>query len=206
MSPFPADPSSSALTSHPIWQPQLFAATVIVVSAPDGFDIAPPIDPGALTAVGATAEDGFHALIAAEGGPHRLWFPEGGQPIQAAILIPFDAHFSERVLSIQRFHRWLTGRSFGPWPRWQRFSRYQIHRFSLMLRAWDGAQAGAPRQEIASLLLNSEVGKLRSIDWKNRPERRRLHRLLKAGQQMIDGGYLRLLRPEARSGRGRLIP
>jgi hypothetical protein len=145
------------------------------------------------------ADRGSHAFVEAEGGPHRLWFPEGDQAIQAAVLIPFDAHFSERVRSIQRFHRWLSHEPSGPLPRWQRFSRYQLHRFSLMLRAWDGVTAGVPRQEIAAVLLNPDVGKLRSIDWKNGPERRRLYRLFKAAQEMIDGGYLRLLQPKARS-------
>ncbi|UXS53942.1 DUF2285 domain-containing protein [Agrobacterium tumefaciens] len=104
-------------------------------------------------------------------------------------------HFSERIDSIRRFHRWVTGMPSGPRSRWQRFSRYQIHRFSLMLRAWDGVAAGASRQEIAGFLLNPDVEKLRSIEWKSRPERRRLHRLLTAAQGMIDGGYLALLRP-----------
>lgn len=38
-----------------------------------------------------------------------------------------------------------------------------------MLRVWDGVEAGASRQEIASVLFNAELGKLRSIDWKTRP-------------------------------------
>lgn len=68
-----------------------------------------------------------------------------------------------------------------------------------MLRAWDGVQAGASRQEIAGILLNAEVGKLRSIDWKNTSERRRIGRLLGAARELIDGGYLRLLCPMQRS-------
>lgn len=64
-----------------------------------------------------------------------------------------------------------------------------------MLRAWDGAQAGASRQEIASVLLNADLGNLRSIDWKNTPERRRIGRLLSVAQALVDGDYLRLLCP-----------
>ncbi|KAA3517875.1 DUF2285 domain-containing protein [Agrobacterium vitis] len=115
--------------------------------------------------------------------------------MNAAVVIPLDEHFSERVQSIQRFQRWLTGKPSGPLPRWQRFSRYQIYRLSLMLRAWDGMTGGASRQEIASTLLNRDVKKLRSIDWKNAPERRRLIRLLKTSRELIEGGYLRLLQP-----------
>lgn len=158
------------------------------------------LDPLALPIDGAGDGDGFHVVTKVEEGYHRLWFPEGDRVTNAAVLIPFDAHFFERLQSIQRFYRWLTDGAAGGLPRWQRFSPYQIHRFSLMLRAWDGVEAGVSRQQVASVLLNAEIGKLRSIDWKNTPERRRLHRLLKSAHELIEGGYLRLLQPETKSG------
>nr|WP_225525159.1 DUF2285 domain-containing protein [Rhizobium leguminosarum] len=131
-------------------------------------------------------------------GVHRLWFPNGDAPLQAAVLIPLDAHLPERLLSLQRWHRWLSGQASGPSPRWQRFSPYRIHRFSLMLRAWDGIRKGASRQEVASVLLNPDLKTLRSIDWKNTPERRRLHRVLKAARDLIESGYRRLLKPDSK--------
>lgn len=112
---------------------------------------------------------------------------------------PSDRHYCEREQCVQRIRRWLAGKPSGPLPYWQRFSRYQIHRLSLMLRAWDGVQAGATRQEIASVLLNPQIGELRSIDWKNTPERRRIGRLLAIAQELIDGDYLRLLCPMQKS-------
>lgn len=66
-----------------------------------------------------------------------------------------------------------------------------------MLRAWDGVTEGASRQEVASVLLNPGLKTMRSIDWKNTPERRRLHRLLKAARDLIKGGYRRLLRRDS---------
>jgi len=63
-----------------------------------------------------------------------------------------------------------------------------------MLRAWDGTESGASRREVASVLLNRDVMMLRAIDWKNAPERRRLNRLLTTTRELINGGYLRLLR------------
>jgi hypothetical protein len=153
------------------------------------------LDPLAPSIEGEVAEDGFHAIVRDDQGDHRLWLPQGTQTTNAAVVIPLDEHFSERVQSIQRFQRWLTGKPSGPLPRWQRFSRYQIYRFSSMLRAWDGMTGGASRQEIASILLNRDVKTLRSIDWKNAPERRRVIRLLKSSRELIEGGYLRLLQP-----------
>lgn len=140
---------------------------------------------------------GFHVDIRDVDGLHRLWFPGGDAPLKAAILIPLDAHLPERIQSLQRWHRWLLIQASVPVPRWQRFSPYRIHRFSLMLRAWDGVSKGASRQEVASVLWNPALNKLRSIDWKNCPERRRLHRLLKAAQQLIKDGYRRLLKPDS---------
>ncbi|KAB2707263.1 DUF2285 domain-containing protein [Brucella intermedia] len=106
-----------------------------------------------------------------------------------------DQYYHEREQCVRRFCRWMAGCPSGPLPCWLRFSRYQIHRLSLMLRVWDGVQAGASRQEIASILFNAELGKLRSIDWKNTPERRRIARLFGAAEELIDGGYPRLLCP-----------
>jgi hypothetical protein len=153
------------------------------------------LDPLAPSIDWEIAEDGFHAIVRDDQGDHQIWLPQGTQAMNAAVVIPLDKHFSERVQSIQRFQRWLTGKPSGPLPHWQRFSRYQIYRFSLMLRAWDGMTGGASRQEIASILLNRDVKALRSIDWKNAPERRRLIRLLKTSRELIEGGYLRLLQP-----------
>lgn len=66
-----------------------------------------------------------------------------------------------------------------------------------MLRAWDGVSKGASRQEVAGVIWHPALKKLRSIDWKNCPERRRLHRLLKAAQDLIKDGYRRLLKPDS---------
>nr|WP_309486647.1 DUF2285 domain-containing protein [Sinorhizobium sp. 8-89] len=150
-----------------------------------------------MPAENAIHSNGFHVHIRDADDLHRLWFPGGTAPLKAAVLIPLDAHLPERLQSLQRWHRWLSSQASGPPPRWQRFSPYRIHRFSLMLRAWDGVTEGASRQQVASVLLNPRLKTMRSIDWKNTPERRRLHRLLKAARDLIKGGYRRLLRPDS---------
>ncbi|MGO4842928.1 DUF2285 domain-containing protein, partial [Rhizobiaceae sp. 2RAB30] len=77
-------------------------------------------------------------------------------------------------------------------------TRFQFHRASLMLRAWDGVASGASRRHFASVILNPDVATLRALDGKNAPERRRLARILKAARETIDGGYLRWLVPRSR--------
>ena len=194
---FPADPYQPATKSNPIWLPELNPATLIIVPAPPGFDDCLPLTPQALPAERAIQSQGLHVQLMDSEGIHRLWFPDGDAPLNAAVLIPLDAHLLERLQSLQRWHRWLSAQPSGRWPRWQHFSPYRIHRFSLMLRAWDGVSKGASRQEVAGVLLNPALRKLRSIDWKNSSERRRLHRLLKAAQDLIKDGYRRLIKPDS---------
>jgi len=173
----------------------MFPATVIIEPAPAGFSGCPLLDPFAPAFAGHMAVDGFHAVVRDKYGDHHVWLPQGQRVINAVMWVPPDEYYYEREQCVRRFYYWLAGKSSGPLPRWLRFSRYQIHRLSLMLRVWDGVEAGASRQEIASVLFNAELGKLRSIDWKNTSERRRIARLYGAAQELINGGYPRLLCP-----------
>ena len=136
--------------------------------------------------------------MADDHGDHRIWFPRGEQPANAAFLIPYDAHFLWRIRSALRLHRLLGGQPSVAWPREQRLTRFQFHRASLMLRAWDGVESGATRRHVASVLLNPDVAFMRALDWKNASERRRLARILNAARETIDGGYLRWLAPRSR--------
>lgn len=70
-------------------------------------------------------------------------FPHAEQPASTAFLIPRDGHFLWRIRSALRLHRLLASQPFGRWPREQRLTRFQFHRASLMLRAWDGVESGA---------------------------------------------------------------
>ncbi|MGO4836067.1 DUF2285 domain-containing protein [Rhizobiaceae sp. 2RAB30] len=136
--------------------------------------------------------------MADDHGDHRIWFPRGEQPASTAFLIPRDGHLLWRIRNALRLHRLLGGNPSGQWPREQRLPRFQFHRASLMLLAWDGVESGAPRRQVASVILNPDVAALRALDWKNAPERRRLARILKAARETIDGGYLRWLVPRSR--------
>lgn len=192
---FPAAPSASALTAHPVWRAQSFPATLIVTTAPDGFAASSLPDPRALPVLGELTGDGLYAIAADDEGDHQLWFATGAEPIKAAILLPIDPHFWWRHRNAGRLVRRLEGKRAAHCPREQRLSAFQLHRAALMLRAWDGVESGASRRVVAGILLNKDVETLRAIDWKNAPERRRLARILKACRDTIDGGYLRWLAP-----------
>ncbi|WP_425350250.1 DUF2285 domain-containing protein [Phyllobacterium phragmitis] len=166
----------------------------MVRAVPDGFGGLPLPDPQTLPADGRLARDGLHTLVADDDGDHRLWFPDGNEPTKSAIVLPIDEHFFWRHRNAGRFVRRLEGKRPGILPRAQRLTAFQIHRAALMLRAWDGMEAGASRRMIASVLLNRKIETLRAIEWQNAPERRRLARILKAARGHIEGGYLRWLR------------
>jgi hypothetical protein len=166
---------------------------VIVRAAPDGFANASPVDPSALPIVGEWLDNDLHATAEDEAGAHRLWLQDGRVPFGAAAVIPFDDHYWLRRASTDRFYRWLKGKPSGSLPRSQQLSPYESHRYGLMLQAWDGVKAGATRRKVASVVLNRDVMKLRAVEWKNASERRRLDRMLSTTDDLIGGGYVRIL-------------
>lgn len=168
------------------------------MAAPAGFAAGALADAEELADLARQAEDGLHALIAGDGGDHRLWIPDATALAATAILIPRDRYFLWRVRSAVRLHLKLDGQPSRGWPREQRLTPFQLHRAALMLRAWDGVESGASRRQVAGVILNGDAQTLRAIDWHNAPERRRLYRLLKAARDTIDGGYLRWLAPPRR--------
>ncbi len=166
-----------------------FRVQTVVTAAPKGFG-APPLPDPLAPSFSVSAADGLHAIMTDDHGDHRIWFPDGEQPASIAFFIPRDAHFLWRIRNALRLHRLLGSQPSGQWPLERRLARFQLHRASLMLRAWDGVDSGASRRHVASVILNPDVAALRALDWKNASERRRLARILKAARETIDGRYL----------------
>jgi hypothetical protein len=182
-----------AAAARPLWRADVSPLTVIVRAAPDGYANAPIVDTSTLPVVGEWLDDDLHAIAEDEAGLHRLWFQGARAPFGAAALIPFDENYWLRRASTDRFYRWLEAKPSGPLPRSQRLSPYESHRYGLMLQAWDGVKAGATRRRVASVVLNRDVMKLRAVEWKNAPERRRLDRMISTTASLIGGGYFRIL-------------
>lgn len=145
--------------------------------------------------------EGLHGIVADAGGDHRLWFPQGAARIRLEILVPLDEDLLIRLNGIRRFHRLLTGRPVLPIPSLQELSAFERHRATLMLRAWDGAESGASRRDIAGVLFRTDFSGLSAAEWKSASERRQLARILAEARAMIGGEYLTLLRGEARRRR-----
>lgn len=70
-------------------------------------------------------------------------------------------------------------------------------RLTLQLRALDGHFDGASRREIAAILLDPEARGLSAIEWKSTALRKRINRIITHAKNMMNGGYLTLLRGDA---------
>ncbi|WP_240540258.1 DUF2285 domain-containing protein [Paracoccus sp. pheM1] len=147
------------------------------------------------------ARDGLHGIVDDAGGDHRLWFPQGVARIRLAVLVPLDEDLMIRLNSIRRFHRLLTGRPVRPIPSLLALSASERYRATLMLRAWDGAESGASRRDIAGVLFRTDFSGLSAAEWKSASERRQLARILAEARAMVGGEYLTLLRGETRRRR-----
>jgi len=184
------------LSNPLVWRPELTGVTIILDSAPGGFETAVPVDPRALGALLADLAgiDGRHVIVADAAGEHRLWLrdPAPGRPLAA--VIPLDKDFFTRIASLLRFHRRLLGRAAGPLPRGWPLTAYRLTRLELMLRALDLRHGGATYRQIAAELGREDATKLSASDWKMSASRSFVVRLVRDGIAMVNGDYRKLLR------------
>jgi hypothetical protein len=184
------------LSDPVVWRPELTAVTIILDSAPGGFETAVPVDPRALGALlsDLAGIDGRHVIVADAAGEHRLWLrdPMPGRPLAA--VIPLDKDFFTRIASLLRFHRRLLGRAAGPLPRGWPLTAYRLARLELMLRALDLRHSGATYRQIAAELGHEDATKLSASDWKMSASRSFVVRLVRDGIAMMNGDYRKLLR------------
>jgi hypothetical protein len=109
----------------------------------------------------------------------------------AAVVIPLDADFAARADAAIRLWRVATGRPRGRPP--DRLTRQRRHRLGLTLRTLDGRLAGETYRVIAQTLF----GRARvptGPGWKTHELRDRTIRLARAGLELMQSGYLDLLR------------
>jgi len=93
-----------------------------------------------------------------------------------------------KLLTLRRFsHLCRAGRfARGLYPR-----ERKAERWIMMLRAWDGLQAGASQREIAAVLFGARVVR---DDWDAGFLRSRIQRLIREARKLVGGGYRMLLR------------
>lgn len=195
--PFPFDPAAGVEVNPALWLPEAHPGTlrIVPVRGPSR-----TISFSALTALGSSrqhrSENGeTQVILSGPDGWLRMVLPEHFEHMNLACLVPPDRHWALRSCALARLHGVLTG--MRP-PRLRQLDlpgRYQRHRLDLLLRLVD-ARLAAPdvtTRELAERIVFPARQPGRAIDWKNSSERRQVHRLLRAGEDLVAGGYRRLL-------------
>lgn len=159
---------------------------------------APPTigDRSGAIALGAArrAEDGLHLRIRASSLDAQLLVldPARRGDLLAAV-VPLDADGLDRIRELERLWRVLHGRAL---PLDRTVSLQKRRDLRLMMRTVDGRGEGASLREIAEVFFGAE--RVASDPWKTSSLRDKMNRLFREGQQMIAGGYRKLLRPRRR--------
>ena len=138
------------------------------------------------------AVDGEHWLV--NEGHDRLpaVLIGGANPeLPAAVVIPLDADFVTRADAALRLWRLVSGRPHGRPP--DRLTPQRRHRLGLALRALDARLVGEPYRVIAAGLFG-DARVPAGPGWKTHDLRDKAIRLVRAGMELMQGGYLDLLR------------
>ena len=136
------------------------------------------------------ADDGLHHLLSA-GGQRRLQVLQSDPDAGALVaIIPLDQDGFARLDAVFRLLAQLHGRVV---PDDKRLTYQKRLRAKRMLQAYDGRRAGASQREIAEVVFR--LSRVSRDEWQSAPERFAVIRLLSEAESMVDGGYLRLLRP-----------
>jgi hypothetical protein len=190
---FRAAPASAFDPKQAVSKPELSPASVVMEPAPVGFTEARPLEAHALGAVRArmTIGDDTHLILADPGGDHRLWIR--GQPDRPlAFMLPYGGDLKTRLAAAERLRRRLRGISCGPPP--LLMTATKRHRLLTLLRAVDGRDEGASARELAVVLISQAVADYSAAEWVDCRERKQIGRWMRTAFELVDHGYLRLLR------------
>jgi hypothetical protein len=174
-----------------VWLVHLDPGAVLVAPAPEAFRNAGRIR--TLTpAFARRAVDGEYWLVDdGHNGLPAVLIGGANRDSPAAVVIPLDADFGTRADAAWRLWRLITGRRRGRPP--DRLTLQRRHRLGLALRALDARLAGASYRVIAAGLF-SDAHIPAGRGWKTHDLRDRAIRLVRSGKELMQGGYLDLLR------------
>ena len=116
----------------------------------------------------------------------------GANPdLPSAVVIPLDADFAVRADAALRLWRLITRQLRGHPP--YRLTQQRRYRLALALRALDGRLAGESYRAIAAGLFG-DARVPAGPGWRTHDLRDRTIRLVRSGMELMQGGYLNLLR------------
>ncbi len=194
---FVRDPDVPAAHEPAIWLPEHSPGTLILATAPSGFDTA-AIDPNTLGLVLADRNDadGRHVVVGGTSGGLHVWLKQDAVAQRPAVLLPIDGAFELRFDVAWRFARRLQGQSLDLLPRLLRITSQHRARLIQLLHAYDIHRSGGGPREVAIDVLDSRQASLPSAEWKDSGARRKANRLIQESIALVNRGYLKLLRGE----------
>ena len=188
-----ADPELRADRASIVWLPRHNPRMALLTSAvPSLFD-GPALDAVRPDFSHTAPEGGYANLVGLPPANQVLILgaTTGGTP--AALILPLDELFEERISTARRLWRALRRRgAIKPMS----FTPQRRHRLKLVLRALDGDLAGAGYRDIARAVFGDHVPD--GPDWRTHSLRSAAIRLVQEGRALMRGGYLKLLRPDRR--------
>jgi len=190
------DPDIPAAHEPVFWLPEHSPGTLILRSAPAGFDLGVAFDPAALGPVLAERADanGRELVIRDTSGEVHIWLLDEGAARHPSVIVPRDGAYRLRLDLASRFLRRLRGQRVGLLPPKLRLTDFQRHRYIQLLRAADVYEEGGRPRDVAAQILRSQQAELPAIEFKDSAARKQADRLIKQALTLVDRGYLKVLR------------
>lgn len=185
------DPDRHALDAPALWHVEAASSIVILDRAPADLPGALAFHAGIAPAADRSRPDGRHLVIDTAGRRHRLWLREPAAGVPLAILLPLAAPPARRAAA-DAAHS-LLAELPGLASSTHRPSAFQCHRFTMLLRVLDAAQAGLTNREIGTSILYPWLAGIDAQAWKASSERRRVQRLTAEARHLMTSGYRQLL-------------
>jgi hypothetical protein len=134
-----------------------------------------------------------HLILANAAGDIRVTIPSSMDGT-LGLHLPLDGDLHIRLAATERLRRHILGLACGPPP--LLLTHLQQRRLLIMLRAWDGRASGASARELAAVLIDARVASYGAALWSDSRQRRQIGRWLNDARELIEGGYLGLLRSD----------
>jgi hypothetical protein len=193
---FAHDPSLPVGPAPVTWLPELSPGTLILETAPGGFDQLTSLDPAQLGSVVAddTDDEGRELVVVDGSGELHVRLSGDQTGTRSAILLPPDISFELRLDVALRFVRRLRGQRVKLLPAALRLTVFQKRRLIELLHAFDIHDSGGGPRDVAAEVLTSDHAQLPSVEWKDSHARRKANRLIHDSIALVERGYLKLLR------------
>ncbi len=167
----------------------------IFTAMPPDLCVAPALALANPSVLATSAEGSYLDLLALPPTRRALLLGEAAAGA-VALVLPLDRLFEDRIDTARRLHRLLVSGRATP----STFTAYRRRRLRLALRALDGTLNGADYRAVAEVLFGDRVP--RGAAWRDDSLRGQIIRLVRYGLDLMQGGYLDLLRPERRRPKG----